>query len=983
MKLHLPPRFRASLLTALLAVPTLLTTPASAETTITEDQTGGSFEHEGNVTLDGATFSAMDYIDVRTSDPEAGNLTLINGATIDGVTGNIPYPLTWASIRINGNLQVGASDGSSTGTIRDVAKDVCSVDSLSVTGDGSRISNVGEELWSSFDLTVSSGGVIEHVGWSVYSEVGYLTVSSGGVIEHVGGDVYSWEGNLTVSSGGVIEDVGGNVWSMEGNLTVSSGGVIEGVGGSVWSLEGDLTVTGEGSRISDVDGWVYAGSFETPNYDIVVSDGGKISDVGNLSASGNMMVNRGTLVNATLLQDELEQDNVGMVGGDLEISNGSSISTTRLQVAGAITVSDSTLNSATLTAAGGDIRLGAVSGSGSTIQTLCDDPAQGSHDVILTGDVAGEHTIISAADLEVQPEQGVCVSGSRIQVAGKVTGTALQLEGGSLTTAGTTLDTLELSRGASYTGTGTMQARVLGLGSTAKAAFAHLSTSTLRYTFLQTDATPLTLGSYSAAAGGAISIDLTSQALAAGDGTYTLLSLSGAGSELDTADFTLSSATLSLLGEDAAAELLLSPDGKSLLVTLSELTPVTPDEPITPETPTAGYYERELGSAASTNGRAGLRLADQATEAQTVQPGGDMELLLAALDEAIGTGNRGAADAIAAQLSGASATTLGMAFSADAQRHLNSIRNRLATMKVDSIGAPAADPVTGPEAAKMKPLSAWVNAEGSYQTMEQSGSAPGYSMTSWGGTVGVQGSPLKNLDCGLALTALYGDLDADARDAASGDLDTCYISAFGQYRHSAWSHTLVASLGLSDISLDRTVSHSQGSYRTSGDTDGVSLGLLYELAYDIPLNGGATTIIQPLVNLSYLHTTVDGYTETGSDAALSYGRQSMDSVSLGLGARIQSLTGASVFNRSALVEGRVLAKFNCGDRRSAASVGFANGIGLAGVESAEIGVFGVELGAGLTVPLGSEAGSIFVDASYELYSEYSNLNASVGYRLSF
>lgn len=53
MKLHLPPHLRASLLTALLAVPTLLTTPASAETTITEDQTGGSFEHEGNVTLDG------------------------------------------------------------------------------------------------------------------------------------------------------------------------------------------------------------------------------------------------------------------------------------------------------------------------------------------------------------------------------------------------------------------------------------------------------------------------------------------------------------------------------------------------------------------------------------------------------------------------------------------------------------------------------------------------------------------------------------------------------------------------------------------------------------------------------------------------------------------------------------------------------------------------------------------------------------------
>ena len=42
-----------------------------------------------------------------------------------------------------------------------------------------------------------------------------------------------------------------------------------------------------------------------------------------------------------------------------------------------------------------------------------------------------------------------------------------------------------------------------------------------------------------------------------------------------------------------------------------------------------------------------------------------------------------------------------------------------------------------------------------------------------------------------------------------------------------------------------------------------------------------------------------------------------------------------------------------------------------------------ELGAGVTVPLGREAGSIFADVSYELYREYSSLNAGVGYRLNF
>lgn len=56
---------------------------------------------------------------------------------------------------------------------------------------------------------------------------------------------------------------------------------------------------------------------------------------------------------------------------------------------------------------------------------------------------------------------------------------------------------------------------------------------------------------------------------------------------------------------------------------------------------------------------------------------------------------------------------------------MGSIRNRLATMKVDPIGASDAASVTGREPAKSKPLCTWVNAEGSYQSMEQSGSVPG------------------------------------------------------------------------------------------------------------------------------------------------------------------------------------------------------------------------------------------------------------------
>lgn len=525
---------------------------------------------------------------------------------------------------------------------------------------------------------------------------------------------------------------------------------------------------------------------------------------------------------------------------------------------------------------------------------------------------------------------------------------------------------------------GTVQASVLRLGSASATAgsvsalLGHLTVGSLCYSFLQAEA-PLTLGSYGAVEeNAAIGIELTSRALVAGNGTYSLLGLSGedAEAELAAADFTLTDETLERLGANGEAALQVSEDGQSLQVVLSGLVPE------------AHYYERLMGSAASMNGRAGLRLADAALVSRTVQPGGDLDALMESLDAAIAAGDMGAADRAAAQLSGASATVLGMAFASEAQQRLASIRNRLAMMGADELGAPAADPASAAELGGAMAWSAWVNAEGGYRHMRQSGTAPGYSLSSWGGSLGVETSQA-SWRGGLAMTVLWGDLDADACESASGDWTTWYISAFGSYRSGAWSHTLVGSLGLADMSLDRTVGHGAGSYRTSGDTNGTSLGLLYEVAYDVRLNESATALLQPLVNVSYVHASVDGYTERGSDAALRVDRQGLESLSMSLGARVQALGGEAVMNRSALFEGRVLAKFNAGDRRNTVGVGLANGVGRAAVESAQVGVFGVELGAGVSVPLGEGCGSVFADVSAEFYREYSSVDASVGYRLRF
>lgn len=98
----------------------------------------------------------------------------------------------------------------------------------------------------------------------------------------------------------------------------------------------------------------------------------------------------------------------------------------------------------------------------------------------------------------------------------------------------------------------------------------------------------------------------------------------------------------------------------------------------------------------------------------------------------------------------------------------------------------------------------------------------------------------------------------------------------------------------------------------------------------------------------------------------------------------KKLIGENIYNRSSLLEGRLLAKFDLGDRHSSLSSSLAMLPGSCGrIRSAEYGVCGVEAGVGLSVPLGRSSGKLFVDGSVELRADYHNLNATVGWRINF
>ena len=395
-------------------------------------------------------------------------------------------------------------------------------------------------------------------------------------------------------------------------------------------------------------------------------------------------------------------------------------------------------------------------------------------------------------------------------------------------------------------------------------------------------------------------------------------------------------------------------DGQLLLNTISDTT------------------NQYAGLASTDNGAAGAQMLWNLPK-EVLAENPDLSLLTQALDTMVDAGDSAHADRIMAAAAGAGAAVLGSALVGDLERQLKSIRNRTTSMGVD------------PAYEYDFPLfNVWVNAEGDYARLGAAGTDAGYSLSSWGGTVGFDVDISYSFTAGMAFTAMYGDFQSRSADYAEGDVDSYYLTLFGRYAARRWTHTLVGALGRHDVELNRSVDFGPGAYSTQGSTHGTSFGLLYELGYVIPLDDEGSACLQPHANISYRHVGLDSCNEQGSDAALHIGAQSMDVVTFGLGARAQTYALENLYNRSCLLEGRVLLKLDAGDTRSHCDMALLADRSRNGrVRAAETGRFGVEIGAGFAVPLGQDSGTIFLDAGVELRSDESELNGTVGYRLSF
>ena len=278
----------------------------------------------------------------------------------------------------------------------------------------------------------------------------------------------------------------------------------------------------------------------------------------------------------------------------------------------------------------------------------------------------------------------------------------------------------------------------------------------------------------------------------------------------------------------------------------------------------------------------------------------------------------------------------------------------------------------------------WMEGTGSYAKLDTRGDESGYQLTTWGGTVGVDADLSDRLTAGAAFTAGYGDLTAGAADSADGHLDSYYASLFGRYQNKRWAHTLILTGGWNDAKLNRTVNYGEGSYGTQGSTSGWGFGAMYELTYDVYLNENRSSVLQPLFNASVVTTRMDGYEETGAgNAGLNVGRQDWTTGTLALGGRWMGLVGSNIFGREALAEIRVNAAQDLGDRRGETNVSLLGNPGFAqSVRGAKMGTTALQLGAGLSVPVGTK-GTIYVNGNADIRDGSSALNGSIGYRYDF
>ena len=375
------------------------------------------------------------------------------------------------------------------------------------------------------------------------------------------------------------------------------------------------------------------------------------------------------------------------------------------------------------------------------------------------------------------------------------------------------------------------------------------------------------------------------------------------------------------------------------------------------------FYEDAIVSG---NGAAGMEMIKSVYQSVNPQLNStryaDLSAAMNSIDKMLVAGDHSGVNKLSAAIAGASTTALGSSMMSELERQMRSSRSR----------AKAAMTTASKES-----YSAWIAAESNFDSLGNDGTSLGHSLSSWGGSFGVDMAASEDVRMGISFTSMYGDVSTDKLDHGDGSLDTQFISLYAQAQSGKWSHNMVMSFGWGTAEMDRRVSHANGTYNTNGETDTAGWGLAYEAGYQLDKNW------QVIAGAALHNSSVDSYKESGSDAALNVGKQESTWSTFGLGMALQTAAGENTINRNCMFNARAMAKLYTGDLDSSSNISLLAGGNSATVQGTEAGAFAFEMGTGVIIPVSSSNGDIFIDAALQLRSDQSSVNVSTGYRFSF
>ena len=275
-------------------------------------------------------------------------------------------------------------------------------------------------------------------------------------------------------------------------------------------------------------------------------------------------------------------------------------------------------------------------------------------------------------------------------------------------------------------------------------------------------------------------------------------------------------------------------------------------------------------------------------------------------------------------------------------------------------------------------MGAWVQYVGSYNDIDSSSDRLGWDRTMNGATAGFEYAVSENFLAGVALGYEYAELKSDGNKIED---DAFSVDFFAKHRSGDFEQRAALTFAHHGYDTNRTIAFGGVAESVSGDTDGFTAAIAYEAAYNFAVKEYLT--LAPVATLRAALNTIDGWSESGSDAALKFDDQSAFTALAGIGGRAEFAFANPSYSREALrLSAYALFTAEFGDRSSDVDASFVRGGNAFTMTYDDPEPYALQLGLTAFAPLTNRT-ALFGGISTELRDEESGFNANIGVRIGW